>query len=176
MCVATSSVALCLSLLTSTVYIHIQYVWVHFPTKMTRIKKCVPFVRSTLWLGWGKVKQHPVQSGLVVKEWMLYLSILTSWVIQLTVCMCVRASPHEIGDYLSRLTFSLIAWFGFCLCSFQEQRSPWNDCWLPIVSGENLTTPVAADNTHAHFDNAHVPAEVPLMLTCASVVARETRK
>lgn len=37
---------------------------------------------------------------------------------------CVLPLIREMGDYLSSLTFSLIGWFGFCLCSFQEQRSP----------------------------------------------------
>lgn len=80
-----------------------------------------------------------------------------------------------MGDYLSSLTFSLIAWFGFCLCSFQEQRSPWNDCWLPIVSGK-ISLYLSQLTTHrpTFWKRTHLSRGAKTH-TCASAVARETR-
>lgn len=63
-------------------------------------------------------------SDLVVRELMHSLSVLTSIVLTKYVSECLLPLLHEMGDYLSSLTFPLIGWFGFCLCSFQEQRSP----------------------------------------------------
>lgn len=121
------------------------------------------------------------KSDLALRELMLPLSVLTSIVILLKyvglcVWVCVLPLLNEMGDYLSSLTFSLIGWFGLCLCSFQEQRSPWNDCWLPIVSSKTSLLPMAADNPQTHIWKCTHPSRGAKTHTPASAVARETRK